>query len=101
MRLPRRFGALDWQSMENGGLDGLADLLGGFDFKRILGVADALPMPLALLDRDQRYLFCNQALADFDAATQQHGMVTPGGVVGSTGVTGNLVRVCGQALIGA
>jgi FAD/FMN-containing dehydrogenase len=25
---------------------------------------------------------------DFDAATQQHGMVTPGGVVGSTGVTG-------------
>src|SRR5215208_4041790 len=25
---------------------------------------------------------------DFDAATQQHGLVTPGGVVGSTGVTG-------------
>src|SRR5215203_6232027 len=25
---------------------------------------------------------------DFDQATQQHGMVTPGGVVGSTGVTG-------------
>jgi FAD/FMN-containing dehydrogenase len=25
---------------------------------------------------------------DFDAASQQHGMVTPGGVVGSTGVTG-------------
>src|SRR5262245_60769679 len=26
--------------------------------------------------------------SDFDAATQQHGLVTPGGVVGSTGVTG-------------
>src|SRR5215212_9661454 len=25
---------------------------------------------------------------DFDAATQQHGLVAPGGVVGSTGVTG-------------
>ena len=25
---------------------------------------------------------------DFDAATQQHGLVTPGGIVGSTGVTG-------------
>src|SRR3954469_25923376 len=25
---------------------------------------------------------------DFDQATQQHGLVTPGGVVGSTGVTG-------------
>ena len=25
---------------------------------------------------------------DFDSATQQHGLVTPGGVVGSTGVTG-------------
>ncbi len=28
-------------------------------------IADALPLPLALIDRDQRYLFCNQALADF------------------------------------
>jgi FAD/FMN-containing dehydrogenase len=26
--------------------------------------------------------------SDFDAATQQHGLVSPGGVVGSTGVTG-------------
>src|SRR5207247_8704994 len=25
---------------------------------------------------------------DFDAATQAHGLVTPGGVIGSTGVTG-------------
>jgi PAS domain S-box-containing protein len=39
--------------------------LGSFDFRRILGIADALPMPLALIDRDERYLFCNQALAEF------------------------------------
>jgi PAS domain S-box-containing protein len=47
--------------MRGTGAEGLA----GFDFKRILGIADALPMPLALIDRDERYLFCNQALADF------------------------------------
>ncbi|WP_338502501.1 PAS domain-containing protein [Sphingomonas kaistensis] len=42
-----------------------ADALSGFDFKRILGIADALPMPLALIGRDERYQFCNQALAEF------------------------------------
>ena len=29
----------------------MIDALGGFDFKRILSIADALPMPLALIDR--------------------------------------------------
>jgi PAS domain S-box-containing protein len=51
--------------MTSRGVDILTEALGGFDFKRILGIADALPMPLALIDRDERYLFCNQALADF------------------------------------
>ena len=35
------------------------------DFAQVLGIADALPMPIALLDRDWRYIFCNRALADF------------------------------------
>lgn len=51
--------------MAGRGVDGLISALGGFDFRRILGVADALPMPLALIDRHERYVFCNQALADF------------------------------------
>ncbi|UUR07071.1 PAS domain-containing protein [Sphingomonas glaciei] len=51
--------------MANKGGDVLTDALGGFDFKRILGIADALPMPLSLIDSHERYLFCNQALADF------------------------------------
>nr|WP_314446053.1 PAS domain-containing protein [uncultured Sphingomonas sp.] len=51
--------------MTNKGVDVLTEALGGFDFKRILGIADALPMPLALIDRGERYLFCNQALAAF------------------------------------
>lgn len=52
--------------MRGRGADGLIESLGsGFDFKRILGIADALPMPLALIDQRERYLFCNQALADF------------------------------------
>ncbi|GAA4000020.1 PAS domain S-box protein [Sphingomonas humi] len=51
--------------MANGGADGAMNALGGSAFRRILGIADALPMPLALIDQNQRYLFCNQALADF------------------------------------
>ena len=39
--------------------------LAGFDFTQVLGIADALPMPLCLLGPDQRYLFCNRAFADF------------------------------------
>ncbi|GLR47918.1 PAS domain-containing hybrid sensor histidine kinase/response regulator [Sphingomonas astaxanthinifaciens] len=37
----------------------------GFDFSRVLSIADALPMPLALVDHDERYLFCNRSLAEF------------------------------------
>jgi PAS domain S-box-containing protein len=35
------------------------------DFAQVLGIADALPMPIAYLDRDRRYSFCNRAFADF------------------------------------
>lgn len=51
--------------MTSGGIDKVIATFGGFDFRRILGIADALPMPLALIDANEHYLFCNQALADF------------------------------------
>ncbi len=35
------------------------------DFLQIIGIADALPMPIAYLDRDRRYRFVNRAFADF------------------------------------
>ena len=35
------------------------------DFAQVLGIADALPMPIALLDRERRYIFCNRAFAEF------------------------------------
>jgi PAS domain S-box-containing protein len=38
---------------------------GGFDFASILAVADALPMPIAYLDEEQRYRFINKAFAEF------------------------------------
>ena len=34
-------------------------------FAQVLGIADTLPMPIALLDRERRYAFCNRAFADF------------------------------------
>jgi PAS domain S-box-containing protein len=51
--------------MTNKGTDGVTGALGSFDFQRILGIADALPMPLALLDQSERYLFCNRELCEF------------------------------------
>lgn len=51
--------------MGNGELSIAAELAGGFDFARVLSIADALPLPIALIDREGRYLFCNRALADF------------------------------------
>jgi PAS domain S-box-containing protein len=51
--------------MKDGGAKDVMDAVGGFDFRRILSIADALPMPMALIDQNERYLFCNQALADF------------------------------------
>jgi PAS domain S-box-containing protein len=36
-----------------------------FDFSQILGVADALPIMIAFIDRDERYRFVNRALADW------------------------------------
>jgi PAS domain S-box-containing protein len=50
--------------------EGRTDLPGGerapsFDFARVLGIADALPMPIAYLDGGLRYRFVNRALAEF------------------------------------
>ncbi len=36
-----------------------------FDFPAILGIADAIPMMIAFIDRGQRYRFVNRALADW------------------------------------
>ena len=35
------------------------------DFAQVLGIADALPMPIAFLDTGRHYTFCNRAFADF------------------------------------
>ena len=36
-----------------------------FDFAQVLAIADALPVSVAFVDRELRYRFVNQALADF------------------------------------
>ncbi|MDQ3078247.1 MAG: PAS domain-containing protein [Pseudomonadota bacterium] len=36
-----------------------------FDFTAVLGIADAIPVMIAFLDRGQRYRFLNRALADW------------------------------------
>ena len=36
-----------------------------FAFAQVLSIADALPMPIALVDASLRYLFANRAFADF------------------------------------
>jgi PAS domain S-box-containing protein len=36
-----------------------------FDFSAVLGIADALPMPIAYLDSERRYRFINRAFAEF------------------------------------
>src|SRR4029079_5934510 len=51
------------------------------DLSRMRGVAVDVDARLATSEGGATWL-------DFDAATQAHGLVTPGGVVGSTGVTG-------------
>ena len=51
------------------------------DLSRMRGVAVDPQARLATSEGGATWL-------DFDAATQAHGLVTPGGVVGSTGVTG-------------
>ncbi|GAA4711478.1 PAS domain-containing protein [Sphingomonas lutea] len=37
----------------------------GFDFGWIRGIADALPNPIAYIDRERRYTFINRAFAEF------------------------------------
>jgi FAD/FMN-containing dehydrogenase len=53
-------------------------------------VIDLSRMRDVRVDREKRIATCQGGATwlDFDAATQAHGLVTPGGVVGSTGVTG-------------
>src|SRR3954467_3406982 len=53
-------------------------------------VIDLSRMRGVTVDPDARLATCEGGATwlDFDAATQAHGLVTPGGVVGSTGVTG-------------
>ena len=53
-------------------------------------VIDLTKMRAVEVDTDERVARSGGGATwlDFDAATQQHGLVTPGGVVGSTGVTG-------------
>ena len=51
------------------------------DLSRMRGVSVDPDARLAISEGGATWL-------DFDAATQAHGLVTPGGVVGSTGVTG-------------
>ncbi|WP_205481271.1 hybrid sensor histidine kinase/response regulator [Sphingomonas arenae] len=36
-----------------------------YDFQQMLGIADALPMLIAYVDREQRYVFANKAFAAF------------------------------------
>ncbi len=53
-------------------------------------VIDLSRMRNVEVDPDARLAICEGGATwlDFDAATEAHGLVTPGGVVGSTGVTG-------------
>ena len=53
-------------------------------------VIDLSRMRDVRVDPEKRVATCQGGATwlDFDAATQAHGLVTPGGVVGSTGVTG-------------
>jgi PAS domain S-box-containing protein len=43
----------------------LPNLGGPLDFSQILGVADALPIMIGFIDREERYRFVNKALADW------------------------------------
>ena len=43
----------------------LADLPGPVDFSGVMAIADSLPVMIAYLDRDERYLFLNRTLADW------------------------------------
>src|SRR5438045_5674019 len=44
---------------------GLPNFSGPLDFSQILAVADALPIMIAFIGRDERYGFVNRALADW------------------------------------
>ena len=46
-------------------LAGSARAIPALDFGQVIGIADALPMPVAMVDLHQRYTFVNQAFAQF------------------------------------
>ena len=45
--------------------EGLPDFAAPLDFSQILAVADALPIMIGFIDREERYSFVNRALADW------------------------------------
>ncbi len=55
--------ARERNSESSGGADG--GRAGTFDFGQMLAIGDALPMAMAFVDRELRYRFVNQALANF------------------------------------
>ena len=43
----------------------MPDFPAAIDFSQILAVADALPIMIGFIDREERYSFVNRALADW------------------------------------
>src|SRR5204862_503517 len=55
---------------------GLAfELAATFDFSQLLGVADALPIMIGFIDREERCRFVNEALADFTGLRREEARV--------------------------
>jgi PAS domain S-box-containing protein len=44
---------------------GASERVPAFDFSQVLGIADALPILLCFVDRQERYRFCNRTFAEF------------------------------------
>ena len=57
--------ARDLAAAETAGRGVLPDFAATIDFAQILAVADALPIMIAFIGRDERYSFVNRALADW------------------------------------
>ena len=58
--------AAQGRALESAAVAQIMPNLGGpLDFSQILGVADALPIMIGFIDREERYRFVNKALADW------------------------------------